>query len=173
MLLTLERLNIVALRPFLEKTFLVEVPIILTYNMDLVDVIGVPVDRYGKPDIHRNKTVKYDIYSMLNVYNDGYPIKLVNKDDVHEIFNIIGDVINTLENMFMGGIKATHPKIQEVHGIAIGFSNEILANNKKSLEYKINKDGEFKSSLSMGKMKNPKIRKNIQTINPRGTNDNR
>ena len=73
------------------RLYTVKVPAIATYDPAELELIGVPVDykdgKVAKEGYLDYSTVMLPIRKILNIYDEGYPIKLINKDDSADMYN--------------------------------------------------------------------------------------
>jgi hypothetical protein len=81
------------------KLYTVKVPTIATYTEEEIAIYGLPmnVDENNKQqEMYQNfTTVMYCIDKMIDMYIEGYPIKLVNPEDVREIFMILDNYMES------------------------------------------------------------------------------
>jgi len=73
------------------KLYLVRVPIIATYSQAELDLYGIPTDfidgKEQKESYKEFTNAMIPIASMINMYENGYPIKIINHNDSVEIYN--------------------------------------------------------------------------------------
>ena len=76
-----------------KKKFLCKVPLISTYEPEMLELIGLPqaIDNQGNQfDIYNNMTtVMIDIDRMIELFKTGYRIAVIKRSDVTEIYNIL------------------------------------------------------------------------------------
>lgn len=120
--------------------FFFKVPLIATMTEEEIEFLGVPVDvnQYGEIEYIANtrmSDVYYDLYRILEIYRDGHPIKLTNRNDLPKILEVLSNVANALE----GGVVNINNEFIE---LIDDFIQEVLNYNRTSIEYKIKQQQE-------------------------------
>lgn len=131
-------------KPLPDTLFLVRIPIICTYTDEEIDLFGLPLttDNMGNEfkDTYKDlTTVMINIDKMINVFIQGYPIHIVNKEDSVAIFNILEDYLaGTVNNpiAFINQVHTEEDRLPEIER----FAQEMFGLNKSTIVNKIMKD---------------------------------
>ena len=116
-----------------KKKFLCKVPLISTYEPEMLELIGLPqaIDNQGNQfDIYNNMTmVMIDIDRMIELYKTGYRIAVLKKSDVTEIYNILERYYYDVEedmNYSLNRKAVREDRLDDINN----FIDEILKLNK-------------------------------------------
>ena len=120
--------------------FFFKVPVIATLSEDELELFGAPVDvkPNGEIDYTANKRmsdVYYGLDRILDIYKDGHPIKLTNRNDLPKILEVLSNVANALEG---GVIQVENDYVELIDD----FIREVLQYNRQTIEYKVKKQRE-------------------------------
>lgn len=92
-------------KPLPTTLFSVRVPIIATYSDSEVDLYGLPmsVDNMGNRDEEAYKdftTVMLPLTKLIDIYSRGYPIRLVDQNDINTIYKILEEYLQSTVDTF-------------------------------------------------------------------------
>lgn len=121
----------------LKKLFLVRVPTISTYTDFEIENCGLPITI----DLVSGKTLNNKAYNdlttcmlplirLIEIYCNGYSIHIVNKEDSTEIYTILSEYLNTVNNSY--NLNASTVSKKEQENIK-KFASEIFNLNKAAI----------------------------------------
>ena len=100
-----------------KKKFLCKVPLISTYEPEMLELLGLPqaIDNQGNQfDIYNNMTmVMIDIDRMIELYKTGYRIAVLKKSDATEIYNILERYYYDIEDSLILFVAGSDKKEQK------------------------------------------------------------
>ena len=123
-----------------DKLFLVRVPIICTYDYKEMEILGMPTTYdYSTNKIldrkaHTNLTTcMLPLTKLIDIYNNGYEISLVNKDDVTTIYNLLDEYLTSMIAVKEGYVLNSEQVEEErIDGIE-RFAREMFGLNKGTI----------------------------------------
>lgn len=130
--------------PLPNTLFLVRVPIVCTYTSAEVDMFGLPMstDNLGNEfrDTYKDLvTVMLNVDRMIDIYIQGYPIYIVNKEDSAKIFSILEEYLaGTVNNptAFLNQANVEEDRLNDIER----FAEEMFGLNKNTIVSKILND---------------------------------
>ena len=127
-------------KPLPKDLFLVRVPIVATYSEYEMTNLGLPVNIInGQPDMKTYNTmtpVYLDLDRIIDIYINGYPIRLINHDDLDKIYAILDSYVRGLNennNYELNMVGVVEERLYDIER----FAAEIFDENKLSLLKKI------------------------------------
>jgi len=117
------------------QLFTVRVPLVATYSEDEIELYGLPVNivKGKKQDSMDNlTTVMLPLESIIDIYKQGFFIRLVNKEDLNIIYSQLEDYINGIEHGGKRSINVQEGDVDKLNDVD-KFLTEMFDNNKPSL----------------------------------------
>lgn len=131
-------------------SFMVVVPSIATYTAEEVEIYGLPtrITNNEKLDKHFNEmsTVYLPLYKIIEIYNQGFPIKLVRQDEIDKVYGLLEEYLNKvgdLRDNTIHKLKFDQNKLEEIDR----FASEVFNLNKRQI---VNNVSTFKNGWSIG-----------------------
>lgn len=122
-----------------QTMFKVSVPIMATYSEEEIDVYGIPLthnletDKTNITDVMNMTTVYLTINRLIDIYSNGYPIRLIELDKLPLFYNTLADYAYLIKNNVSTGIN--HKRLLDDRLDMINsFANEVYNNNKKYID---------------------------------------
>lgn len=120
-----------------KKLYRVRVPTLATYTESELEVLGIPVDIDADGKEHDGsmemRVVEMSIARLLEIYENGFPIRVINNNDVHEIYHVIQEHIGAFNNFVRRSPNQARIVPYEDLERLDNFANEIFGNNKRRL----------------------------------------
>ena len=117
------------------KLYMVAVPKITLYTDEEIRVLGIPTTiKNGRPDIKSNldmTKVMIPLKQIMEIYHNGFTIRVINRDDIYKIANDIDEILELLKysiNTYNSDVK---DKLKQ-------FLDGILKINDVVIDEKIN-----------------------------------
>lgn len=137
-------MNNIRFSPLPDTLFLVRVPIICTYSEEEIDIFGLPMssDNLGNQfnDTFKDlTTVMINVDKMIDIYIQGYPIYILNKEDSITIFKILEDYLAGTVNNPVAFLNQAHIEENRLQDIE-RFAEEMFGLNKHTIVGKIISD---------------------------------
>ena len=127
-------------KPLPDDLFLVRVPVIATYSEHEMSTLGLPVNIInGQPDMKTYNTmtpVYLKLDRIIDIYINGYPIRLVNHEDLDKIYAILDSYVRGLNennNYELNMVGIVEERLYDIER----FAAEIFDINKLALLKKI------------------------------------
>lgn len=152
------------------QRFLVNVPVLATYSEEEMDILGVPMHIENDETKFKAEfdmtTAMITINDMINIYNNGFPIRLLNNDDVLYIYNVIQNHLLAWKNRGVNSLNKVYLDIDDDLITLDKFANEIFGLHKIDI---VNSNmivkPTFENSLFDILMSPTTPRKNLNVIN--------
>ncbi len=137
------------------KLFSVRVPIISTYSEQELETVGVPVNVIDgkKHDSYNEMTlVMITIADMVEKYNNGMPITVVNEKDIIEIYDVVQKHLNAWKFQKITSPNQAQIGVDDDLILMDKFINEVFNINKRNIvdSSELNKNSfvsDFKATL--------------------------
>jgi len=119
------------------KVFKVRVPMMATYSDEEVEILGYPIFESSEGDkkqVYKDfSTVCINLDTMIDHYIAGYPIRIVEREDIAEIFNILEKYIEGRESDVNYSINKIHIGKDDRIDQIDKFANEMFGLNKVNI----------------------------------------
>lgn len=121
-----------------DKLYLVSVPVVATYTEEEIALFGVPLDytpgtKKGSTDYLSDMTKSMmNIDRMIDTYMNGFPISVVNNEDVAEIYTILEKYLHIHVNKIQHSVNSrlnNEERLKEIDN----FLTEIFDYNRVSI----------------------------------------
>lgn len=137
---------------FSGRLYLARVPEIATYSREELKMFGTPSNYLdGKLDkgstFSNMTTVMINIETMVEYYSNGYPISVINHEDVNSIYKELEEYLKSTNPLYFNSIhkvKRDELKIDEIDK----FAEEIFNINRQTIISNI--IGEHNSAMDIG-----------------------
>lgn len=169
-----------------KSLYTVRVPLAATYSEAEIELYGLPVNIVKgekKDSMSDLTTVMLPLESIIDIYKQGFFIRLVNREDLNKIYNQLDNYINGLENNNKRSINIQEGDVDQLNEID-QFLTEMFDNNKPSLvKGMVNGNSGFtlgvdvmrlsNSSKYTGEVKKTSILAGYEDSNTTTTNENK
>ena len=136
-------MNSVSYQSLPNDLFMVKVPIVATYEEREITTFGLPVSIDQTDGVYMDTykeltTVMLPISRIIDIYISGYPIHIVNKDDIIKIYEIIDEYMNGTNQNSMVSINREIVEEDRMDDI-VRFAKEILNINRETITNDVKK----------------------------------
>jgi hypothetical protein len=136
-----------------KKKFMISVPTIHTYSQEEIDIYGIDIDVVdGNPatsSYNEFTNVMWDLDQMIDAYTKGCPIKVLSKDDVSKIYEILETYLRGQVDQLQTSINViniTDDRVSEIEKFAqemfnlnrVTISKDILKNSNNGFNLGFN-----------------------------------
>lgn len=131
------------------KLYKVEIPVIATYTEEEMALYGMPMSVVNNSKFERDYNarvvVMLNIDRMIDIYALGFPIRLINSDEVTEIYNILDNYVND-RHEDMTTLNRPHYNDERMT-IIDRFAQEMFGINKINI---VNKETKLNNGYDIG-----------------------
>lgn len=136
-------MNRVSYQSLPNDLFMVKVPIVATYEEREITTFGLPVSIDQTDGVYMDTykeltTVMLPISRIIDIYISGYPIHIVNKDDIIKIYEIIDEYMSGTNQNSMVSINREIVEEDRMDDI-VRFAKEILNINRETITNDVKK----------------------------------
>jgi len=117
------------------KLYKVRVPLLSTYSEEELDIVGIPFNVIDgdNHDAHELTTiVMIPIVSMVEKYNNGFSVAVVEPRDMDQIYDVITNHLLAWRNHRATSLNQTALPAEDLV-LLDKFAQEIFGNNKKTI----------------------------------------
>ena len=141
-----------------KKLILVRVPQVALYSEEELKLLGIPIDvidgKEDKKSVTQYTTVMLPLSKILDIYSNGFTIRIVNSDEIPAIAEFLTEVLSLLEYSLNVSDTELKDKIKMFLDGVIELNKDYIVNK---INEQINDDG-LEDDLFMSSEKvRPKI----------------
>jgi len=117
------------------KLYRVTVPVLATYSQDELDIVGIPLNVIDdvKHDSHEQRVeVMIPIVDMVEKFNNGFRVAVINSEDVDEIYDVINKHLSAWRDHSVVSLNQTAMPTEDLI-LLDKFASEIFSLNKRTI----------------------------------------